>query len=99
MLAGWRDKVASGSSDGSSRVWGVGTGAHDAVLSGDSGGSTELGERGDRLLSASEDGAIRAWAVGAWAGLRTVEAWGQGTGEQARCVAVRGSKLVRGSWG
>ena len=98
-LAGWQDKVASGSGDGSIRVWDVGTGAHDATLAGHSGGVWSLVVQGDRLLSASHDGTIRAWAVGTWAGLRTVEAWGQGTGQWPGCLAVSGSKLVSGSAG
>ena len=98
-LAGWQDKVASGSSDGSIRVWDVGTGAHDATLAGHSGAVFELVAHGDRLLSASKDGTIRAWAVGTWAGLRTVEACGQGTGQWPRCLAVSGTKLVSGSAG
>jgi WD40 repeat protein len=98
-LAGWQDKVASGSSDGSIRVWDVGTGAHDATLTGHFRGVTALVVHGDRLLSASWDGTIRAWAVGTWAGLRTVEAWGQGTGQYPHCLAVSGSKLVSGSRG
>ena len=98
-LAGWQDKVASGSGDGSIRVWDVGTGAHDATLAGHSGAVMALVAHGDRLLSASGDGTIRAWAVGTWAGLRTVEAWGQGTGQWPRCLAVSGSKLVSGSAG
>jgi hypothetical protein len=96
-LAGWRDKVASGSGDGSIRVWDAGTGAHDATLAGHSGAVRALVVHGDRLLSASDDGTIRAWAVGTWAGLRTVEAWGRGTGLLPRCLAVSGSKLVCGS--
>ncbi len=80
-LAGWQNKVASGSGDGSIRVWNVGTGAHDATLAGHSDAVTALVVHGDRLLSASADGTVRAWAVGTWAGLRTVEAWGQGTGQ------------------
>jgi WD40 repeat protein len=97
-LAGWQDKVASGSNDGSIRVWDVGTGAHDATLTGHTKAVRALVVHGDRLLSASEDGTIRAWAVGTWAGLRTVEAWGQGTERFPRCLAVSGSKLVSGSW-
>ena len=91
------DKVASGSSDGSIWVWDMGTGAHDATLAGHSEEVTALVVHGDRLLSASRDWTIRAWAVGTWAGLRTVEAWGQGTGQWPRCLAVSGSKLVSGS--
>jgi WD40 repeat protein len=98
-LAGWEDKVASGSSDGRIRVWDAGTGALDATLAGHSGAVRALVAHGDRLLSASEDGTIRAWAVGTWAGLRTVEVWGQGTGQYPRCLAVSGSKLVSGSAG
>ena len=98
-LAGWQDKVASGSGDGRIRVWDVGTGAHDATLAGHSRYVRALVVHGDRLLSASEDGTIRAWAVGTWAGLRTVEAWGQGTGQWPGCLAVSGSKLVSGSAG
>ncbi len=79
-LAGWQDMVASGSRDGSIRVWDVGTGAHDATLTGHSGDVMALVVHWDRLLSASMDGTVRVWAVGTWAGLRTVEAWGQGTG-------------------
>ena len=96
-LAGWQDKVASGSDDGSIRVWDVGTGAHDATLAGHSGAVTALVVHGDRLLSASWDGTIRAWGVGTWAALRTVEAYGEGTGQYVRCLAVSGSKLVSGS--
>jgi WD40 repeat protein len=62
-LAGWQDKVASGSFDGGIRVWDVGTGAHDATLAGHSRGVTALVVHGDRLLSSSGDGTIRAWAV------------------------------------
>ncbi len=73
-LAGWQDKVASGSGYGSIRVWGVGTGVHDATLAGHSGPVRALVVHGDGLLSASDDGTIRAWALGKWAALRTVEA-------------------------
>ncbi len=93
-LAGWQVKVASGSDDGRIRVWDVGTGAHDATLAGHSLGVRALVVHGDRLLSASRDGTIRAWAVGTWAGLRTAEAWGQGTRQWPGCLAVSGSKLV-----
>ena len=37
--------------------------------------------------------------MGTWAGLRTVEACGQGTWQWPRCLAVSGSKLVSGSIG
>jgi uncharacterized protein YajQ (UPF0234 family) len=94
-LAGWQDKVASGS-DNDIRVWDVGTGAHDATLAGHSGPVSALVVHGDRLLSASQGGTIRAWAVRTWAGLWTVEAWGQGTGQYPVCLAVSGSKLVSG---
>jgi hypothetical protein len=53
---------------------------------------------GDRLLSASDDGTIWAWDVGTWAVLRTVEAYGRGTGQLVCCLAVSGSKLVSGSY-
>ncbi len=97
-LAGWQDKVASGSDDGSIRVWDVGTGALDATLAGHSGAVRALVAHGDRLLSGSEDGTIRAWGVGTWALLRTVEAYGRGRGQYPHCLAVSGSKLVSGSW-
>jgi WD40 repeat protein len=97
-LAGWQDKVTSGSGDdGSIRVWDVGTGAHDATLAGNSGEVTALVVDRDRILSASEDGRIRTWSVGTWAVLRTVETYRQGTGH-LQCLAVSGSKLVSGSW-
>ena len=96
-LAGWEDKVASGSADGRIRVWDVGTGALDATLAGHSGVVWALVVHGDRLLSASGDGTIRAWALGTWAGLRTVEAWGEGTRMVPHSLAVSGSKLVCGS--
>ena len=98
-VAVWQDKVVSGSSDDTIRVWDVGTGAHDATLVGHTGGVEALVVHGDRLLSASMDGTIRAWAVGTWVALRTVEAWGQGTGHIPLCLAVSGSKLVCGSRG
>ncbi len=97
-LAGWRDKVASGSSDGSIRVWDVGTGAHDATLAGHSGAVTALVVHGDRLLSASQDGTIRAWALGTWEELRMVEAYREGVELFPSCLAVSGAKLLSGSW-
>ena len=97
-LAGWQDKVASGSADGSIRVWDAGTGAHAATLAGHSKGVTALVVHGNRLLSASEDGTIRAWALGTWAGLRTVQAHGAGTSLFPSCLAVSGSKVLSGSW-
>jgi WD40 repeat protein len=98
-LAGWQDKVASGSDDGSIRVWDAGTGALDATLAGHSGEVRALVVHGDRLLSASRDGTIRAWALGTWAGLRTVEAYGREERRFPICLAVSGSKLVSGSAG
>ncbi len=60
-------------------------GVHDAPLAGNT--QPALAVHGDWLLSASYNGTIRVWAVGTWAGLRTVEAWGQGTGQYPRCLA------------
>jgi WD40 repeat protein len=96
-LAGWQDKVASGSGDKSIRVWDVATGAHDATLAGHSGAVRALVVHGDRLLSASEDGTIRAWGVLTWAALRTVEVYGQKAGQYLHCLAVSGKILVSGS--
>ncbi len=94
-LAGWQDKVASGSVDGSIRVWDVATGAHDATLASHSGAVTALVVHGDRLLSASAEGTILAWGVRTWAVLRTVEAYGQETGKYLHCLAVSRKMLVR----
>jgi hypothetical protein len=96
-LAGWQGKVASGSLGGAIWVWDAGTGARDATLAGHAGAVTALAAHGDRLLSASRDGTIRAWAMGTWAGLRTVEAYGGGTGLYPRSLAVSGPALVSGS--
>ncbi len=97
-LAGWRDKVASGSLDGSIRVWDAGTGALDATLAGHSRAVRALVVHGDRLLSASYDGTIRAWALGTWEGLRTVEAGERESGLSPCSLAVSGSKLVCGCY-
>ena len=98
-LAGWQDKVLSGSADQSIRVWGAETGVHDTTLAGHDGQVTGLAVHGDRLFSASSDGTIWVWALGTWAALRTMEAYGRGTRQYPRCLAVSGSQLVSGSWG
>jgi hypothetical protein len=98
-LAGWRGSVVSGSWDKSIRVWDAGTGALDATLAGHDGAVVGLAVHRDRLYSASYDGTIRAWALGTWSALRTVEAYGRGTGAHPCCLAVSGSRLVSGSWG
>jgi WD40 repeat protein len=104
-LAGWQDKVLSGSMDKSIRVWDVGTGAHEATLLGHTGGVCGLAVHGDRLFSASRDGTIRAWALGTWAGLRTVEAYRRVTGQHSclgkypNRLAMSGSQLISASCG
>jgi hypothetical protein len=102
-LAGWQDKLASGSDDpaGSIRVWDLGTGALEAKLAGLRGPTWALVVHGDRLFSASFNAggpecSIQAWALGTWAGLRTLEVRGQGEGQFVCSLAVSGSKLVGG---
>jgi hypothetical protein len=75
-LAIWRGKVLCGASD-SVIVWDLGTGAHEATLTGHQNVVCALAVHGDRLFSASFDGTIREWAVGTWAAVRTVEAYEQ----------------------
>ncbi len=58
-----------------------------------------LAVHGDRLFSASRDGTIQAWALGAWAALRSVQAYGRGSGQYPQCLAVSGSRLISGSAG
>ena len=96
-LATWQDKVLSGSWDNSVRVWDMGTGAHDATLTGHKDAVCGLAVHGDRLFSASRDGTIREWAMGTWAAVRTVEAYERGGAQYPRCLAVSGSKLISGS--
>ncbi len=98
-LAAWRGKAVSGAADSAIRVWDAATGAHDATLAGHDGAVCALAAHGGRrlLLSACYDGTVRAWALGTWEALRTVEAYGPGTGQHVHCLAVCGSKLVGGS--
>ncbi len=98
-LVGWQGKVVSGSLARIKNilVWDVGTGALDATLEGHDDAVLVLAVHGDRLFSASFDGTIRVWAMGTWAALRTVEAYGRGTGLHTLCLAVSGSRLVSGS--
>ena len=96
LLAGWEDKVVSGS-DGSIWVWDAEAGMHKATLAGHSGAVHALVVHGERLLSASDDGTIRSWALGMWEGLQTVQACAEGSGMYLFCLAVSGSKLLSGS--
>ncbi len=57
------------------RVWDLGTGAHDATLTGHVKAVCALAVHGDRLFSASFDGTILEWALGMWAPVRTVEVY------------------------
>ena len=88
-MATWWDKVIIGSDDENIQVWDMGTGVHDATLTGHDGGVEGLVVHGDRLLSASGDGTIREWAVGTWAALRTVEVFGSEVGETKPGISPR----------
>ena len=87
----------SGSEDRSIRVWGVGSGAHEATLEGHSGAVTAMVVHGRRLISAAADGTMRIWGVGTWELLRTVVAYPADSDEYISCLSVSGWHLVSGS--
>ncbi len=78
-------------------MWDVGTGAHDATLTGHEDAVWGLAVNKDRLFSTSRDSTIREWALGTWAAVRTVEAYGREEQQAPCCLAVSGSKLISGS--
>ena len=77
-------------------MWDVETGALEATLREHGDTVYSLVVHGDRLFSGSYDGTIREWAAGTWAALRTVAASEAGVRQFPKCLAVSGSKLVRG---
>ena len=92
-MAVWQDKVISGSSDKTIRVWGMSMGELETTLKMHTGTVRALLVHGDILFSASSDGTVRKWAAGAWGLLQTVEAGGA-----MYCVAVSGLNLICGLW-
>jgi hypothetical protein len=98
-LAAWEGRAVAAFSDGAVRVWAAATGALEATLPADGGGSVTclLAHRG-RLFSASCQGRIVARAAAGWARLWAVEAYGDRR-QAPGCLAVSGGGLVCGSAG
>jgi WD40 repeat protein len=94
---GW-GKLLSGSADKSIPVWDVGTGAHDAKLTGFDGIVYGLAVHRDLLFSSSRDCTIRVWELGTWTALQAVEIEGRGMLQYSQCLAVSGSQLISWSW-
>ena len=90
--------MASGSYDGSIRVWDVGTGTHEQTLAGHAESVVALVACGQRLISSSRDKTVKVWSMATWACVQTVQAYAAETNFFIRCLAASGSTLVGGTF-
>ena len=89
-------RAATGSEDRTVRVWALGAGVEEWVLSGHEGEVTAVvvaaaAGGGGALISASQDGTVRSWSLQTWACTRRVEV---GPRLRAQGLAVSGARLL-----